>query len=94
MVTAGGHHPDKSKTADPCHLLRIGGATFFGLTVPQLFRARATAAPAQPAKAKQVLLVWMYGGPSQIDMFDLIWLVLTLGLFGVGLAYLTACERM
>lgn len=49
--------------------LRIGGATFFGLTMPQLFRARA--ASAKPAKAKQVLLVWMYGGPSQIDMFDL-----------------------
>ena len=52
-------------------MLRIGGATFFGLTVPQLFRAQAQAAPAKPAKAKQVLLVWMYGGPSQIDMFDL-----------------------
>lgn len=50
--------------------LRIGGATFLGLTVPQLLRARE-AAPALPARAKQVLLVWMYGGPSQIDMFDL-----------------------
>jgi len=50
--------------------LRIGGATFFGLTVPQLLRAR-TAAAGKPAKAKQVVLVWMYGGPSQIDMFDL-----------------------
>src|SRR5262245_7154603 len=50
--------------------LRVGGATFFGLTVPQLLRAKA-AADARPAKAKQVLLVWMYGGPSQIDMFDL-----------------------
>jgi hypothetical protein len=49
--------------------LRVGGATFFGLTVPQLLRARA--ASTKPAKAKQVLLVWMYGGPSQIDMFDL-----------------------
>ena len=52
-------------------LLRIGGATFFGLTMPQLFRAQAQAAPSKPARAKQVLLVWMYGGPSQIDMFDL-----------------------
>ena len=52
-------------------VLRIGGATFFGLTVPELFRARAQAGAARPARAKQVLLVWMYGGPSQIDMFDL-----------------------
>jgi hypothetical protein len=50
--------------------LRVGGATFFGLTVPQLLRARAEA-PSKPARAKQVVLVWMYGGPSQIDMFDL-----------------------
>ena len=50
--------------------LKVGGATFFGLTVPQLLQARA-AAPAKPVKAKQVLLLWMYGGPSQIDMFDL-----------------------
>jgi hypothetical protein len=50
--------------------LRVGGATFFGLTVPQLLRARAEA-PSRPARAKQVVLVWMYGGPSQIDMFDL-----------------------
>jgi hypothetical protein len=50
--------------------LRVGGATFFGLTVPQLLRGRAQAAD-KPAKAKQVVLVWMYGGPSQIDMFDL-----------------------
>src|SRR5262249_51166417 len=52
-------------------LLRIGGATFFARTVRQLFRGRAEAAPQTPVKAKQVLLVWMYGGPSQIDMFDL-----------------------
>ncbi|MCE9530308.1 MAG: DUF1501 domain-containing protein [Planctomycetes bacterium] len=51
--------------------LRIGGATFFGLTMPQLLRARAESASTRPVKAKQVLLVWMYGGPSQIDMFDL-----------------------
>lgn len=51
--------------------LRVGGSTFLGLTVPQLVRARAAAGSAKPARAKQVLLVWMYGGPSQIDMFDL-----------------------
>ena len=29
-----------------------------------------------------------------IVMFDVFWLVLTLGLFGVGLAYLAACDRV
>jgi len=27
-------------------------------------------------------------------MFDILWLVLITGMFGVGLAYLNACERM
>jgi len=27
-------------------------------------------------------------------MFDALWLVLIAGMFGVGLAYLNACERM
>jgi hypothetical protein len=27
-------------------------------------------------------------------MFDIIWMALTLGLFGVGIAFLAACERM
>ena len=27
-------------------------------------------------------------------MFDVFWLVLTLGLFGIGLAYLAACDRV
>jgi hypothetical protein len=31
---------------------------------------------------------------SSKDMFDVIWLALTLGLFGVGLAYLAACDRV
>jgi len=31
--------------------------------------------------------------PSKV-MFDVLWLVLTLGLFGVGLAYLAACDRV
>ena len=55
---------------DRRQFLTAGGATFFGLTLPQLLRARA-AEPQRKVRAKQVLLLWMYGVPSQIDMFDL-----------------------
>jgi len=27
-------------------------------------------------------------------MFDIIWMALTLGMFGTGIAFLAACERM
>ncbi len=50
--------------------LRIGGATLFGLTVPQLLRAQSEPT-ARPARAKHVVLIYMNGGPSQLDMFDM-----------------------
>jgi hypothetical protein len=40
------------------------------------------------------MVVWRLKAESLTDMFDVIWLVLTLGLFGIGLAYLAACDRV
>ena len=49
--------------------LRVGGLAAFGLTLPQYLRAAAQA-PA-PARAKRCILLWMQGGPSHHDSFDL-----------------------
>jgi hypothetical protein len=52
-------------------MLRIGALGLGGLTLPGLFRLeQATAAP-RSAKAKSVILLFLSGGPSQLDMFDL-----------------------
>jgi hypothetical protein len=56
--------------------LRIGTAGLFGLGLPQLLaleaRARAGGpARARPARARSVVFVWLAGGPSTIDMWDL-----------------------
>jgi hypothetical protein len=55
--------------------LKIGTAGLFGLTLPQLLRLEAEAASdrkkAQARKADSVILVWLGGGPSTIDMWDL-----------------------
>src|SRR5688572_21603295 len=49
-------------------VLRIGALTALGLGVSDLFRLRATAgAP----KAKACILVWLDGGPSHLETFDL-----------------------
>jgi hypothetical protein len=49
--------------------LGLGGA--FGLTLPQLLRSRAFAAETAAASRKtSVILVWLSGGPSQIDTWD------------------------
>ena len=52
--------------------LRVGGASIFGLTAADLFRAQAQATEtgAPKAKAKQMILIWLPGGPPHIDMFD------------------------
>jgi hypothetical protein len=48
----------------------VGGTGLFGLTMSGLFRAQAFAAP-QQAKAKQMVVIWLGGGPPHQDMFDL-----------------------
>src|SRR6516165_8789416 len=54
-------------------VLRVGGLGFTGLTLNNLFRSRAQAA--QPkgtfGKAKACIVIFNYGGPSHIDLWDL-----------------------
>src|SRR5262245_17513781 len=53
--------------------LRVGGLGIAGLSLPTLLRAEARAARAQqhPARAKSCIIVWLAGGPSQPDMWDM-----------------------
>lgn len=48
--------------------LRVGGAGLFGMTLADFFQARATTSA---APAKQMILLWMSGGPPHQDMFDM-----------------------
>src|SRR6516225_4510743 len=50
--------------------LRVGSLAFGGLTLPWLLRQRAQAAPGATPR-KSVILLWLAGGPSHIDMYDL-----------------------
>jgi hypothetical protein len=53
--------------------LKFGVGGLFGLTLPQLLRLEAQAAPAAKAKRKAnaVIMLWLGGGPSHQDMWDL-----------------------
>jgi hypothetical protein len=51
--------------------LRVGGLSLAGLSLPTLFRGRATAAPVQHARARSCIQLFMWGGPSQHETFDL-----------------------
>ena len=52
--------------------LRIGGTGFLsGLTLPRLLEMQASAAVGGAAKAKSCIMLFLEGGPSTIDMWDL-----------------------
>jgi hypothetical protein len=48
-----------------------GGAGLFGLTLADLFRARAQGAGGARAKADHMIVVWLGGGPPHQDMWDM-----------------------
>ena len=54
-------------------LLRIGGLTALGLNLPEALRAQqaATGGTESPRGPVNCILLWMLGGPSHIDMYDL-----------------------
>src|SRR5687768_2737059 len=50
-------------------LLRGLGFGALGLGLPDLLRLQATGP--KPGKAKACIMLWLFGGPSQIDTFDM-----------------------
>jgi len=53
-------------------MIKAGLAGMAGLSLPDLLRAQAVAAPSgrKAPSGKSVILLWMAGGPSQIDTWD------------------------
>ncbi|MFO0966815.1 MAG: DUF1501 domain-containing protein [Gemmataceae bacterium] len=50
--------------------LRLGGLAVGGLTLADVMRQRASANPAE-TRAKSVIMVYLPGGPSHLDMYDM-----------------------
>src|SRR5438034_629707 len=50
--------------------LHVGGLGVGGLSLPALFRGQAQASGGQQARAKSVIQLFMWGGPSQHETFD------------------------
>ena len=51
-------------------VLQIGASSVFGLSLADLLRCRAEGGERAVGTAKSVLLLWMWGGPSQLDTWD------------------------
>lgn len=52
-------------------LLQVGGAGLLGLTLPRLLQAAERPGVHPKARAKSVIFLYQFGGPSHIDMFDM-----------------------
>ncbi len=50
--------------------LQVGGLGFLGLTLPRLLKAEGTA-NAPPVRAKSIIFLYQFGGPSHVDTFDM-----------------------
>src|SRR6516165_11750725 len=51
--------------------LKIGSLGVGGLTLPQLLQLQAQGAVDAKSTPKSVIFIYMFGGPSHIDMYDL-----------------------
>ncbi len=51
-------------------VLRVGGLAFSGLTLADVFRHRARAG-GSPGRGKSVIMIWLRGGASHIDSYDM-----------------------
>ena len=53
------------------NFLKLGGLCVGGLTLADLLRLEARGQAPRRASSKAVIIVWLEGGPSHIDMYDL-----------------------
>lgn len=52
-------------------VLRVGSLTFAGCTLADVLRLRAAAGSPGAARAKSVIMIWLRGGASHIDSYDM-----------------------
>ncbi|MGI8980252.1 MAG: DUF1501 domain-containing protein [Pirellulaceae bacterium] len=52
-------------------MLRVGGLAIGGLTLADVLRGQAAAGSEKSKRNKSVIMVWLRGGPSHIDSYDM-----------------------
>jgi hypothetical protein len=69
FVSAGGCNGFRDSALTRRGLLKVGGLGLLGLQLPQLLQA--TEAPSRKARARAVIFLHQFGGPSQTDTLDM-----------------------
>jgi hypothetical protein len=70
MLTFIGRNEWRPGNCSRRDMLQVGALAFGGLTLAELMRRRASAT-AQTARGKSVIMIWVRGGPSHIDSYDM-----------------------
>ena len=70
MLTLLGNHTMVCGKRSRRQAVQAGGAGLLGLTLPRLFAAEEQALPGH-GKAKSVIFLFLFGGPSQLETFDM-----------------------
>ncbi len=70
MLTVQGHPRQLCNGLTRRDLLRAGGAGLLGTSLPMLLAAEEAQAVVKP-RAKSVMFLFMFGGPSQLETFDM-----------------------
>jgi hypothetical protein len=77
LVIPGGVGKDTCDGVTRRELLRVGGASLLGLSLPNLLRLQAATADEEHryggpgfGKAKHVIMIYLQGGPSHLDLWD------------------------
>jgi hypothetical protein len=52
-------------------VLSVGSLGVVGLSLADLFKMQSAAASEKPPRAKSIILLWLWGGPSHVDTFDM-----------------------
>jgi hypothetical protein len=71
MLSIGRMRTRECRGATRRELLRAGMLSAVGVSVADLLRWQAVAANERRAPAKSVILLWLWGGPSHLDSFDM-----------------------
>src|SRR4051795_759707 len=69
MLLLGQHRARTCQGLTRRALLQVGASTVLGLSLADLLRLRAEGA-GTAGPARSVLLLWLWGGPAQLDTWD------------------------
>src|SRR5262245_41762679 len=70
MLLVGRHRTRTCQGITRRELLQVGGSTILGLSLADVLRGGGQASVEVKATAKSVMLLWLWGGPPQLDTFD------------------------